>query len=1039
MKIKTTFMLFCPKRLFWRGCRSSLLALAVSFFCAGADSVLAQIRTDGSLGHAAQTLNGPNYLIPETLGKLSGNNLFQSFQTFNVRSGESAIFSTVTPGIANVISRVTGGELSQINGRIQLSSVGASPDFYLINPAGVVFGAGAMIDVPGSFFVSTANSVKFPEGHFNADLSQASTFSSAAPEAFGFLGTTRGSITLRDGAILSTQNGRPISIIAGDIDIAGATVTTVNGGDVRIAALGQSTLNVPLNGALPEATGNLTVLNGGLIETSNTRGYNSGNITVRAGSIRIASGGEIDSSTSAASQAGTVKVSAEEIVIDGKDVGHATGIFSAANAGIGAAGDVAVVARQHLALTNGGEIFSMAFSSGNSGVVTVNAGNLSLSNGSLIASAAYSSGKAESVSVRADHITLDGQGSPTGIYNLSAYGLSKAGEVNVVATENLSLINGGQISSSALSSSDGGTIKVSAGRLLIDGQSSNTVTGIFSAALSGTGNAGDVAVTATQNLSLVNGGQISSDTLLSGNAGSVKVSASSMDIDGAGSGVFSEAKILSRGHGGDIDISVSGKLALSHGALISSSTFSSGKAGTVTVKADSLSIDRQGGSDTGIYSEADYGSGDSGNVNVTTLGNLSIINGGVISSSTYSSGNGGVVTVNAGNIAIAGGEISSSTRAGVAIDEKGVGGARDALVREGNAGNVEVVTTGHLAITDGGGISSNAESGSGRAGTVTVRAGTLLVDGMTLLDGMVIGPQSAISALAGPYSSGQTGSVSVTANEITLSNGGQISITNSAIAANPDALTPTSITVVARRIEILDYPSAITTTSFWNAAAGSITVSASDQLQLRDSAITTTANQGNGGSINITSGIIRLNNAQISTSVAGLAGNGGDISLNANALILNTGFIQANTAAHNASGGKVNINVAMLVPSGNTLSVGGQVPLNFWPGIFGFNVIQAAAPTGVSGTVQMTSPVLDLSGNLVGLNTKPINTGGLGRNPCQTTGGSSLSLSGRGGLPSSARGLLRAETSFWPSSNPDNPALFGREGAFYSSENWRCT
>ncbi|MBI4741803.1 MAG: filamentous hemagglutinin N-terminal domain-containing protein, partial [Betaproteobacteria bacterium] len=126
------------------------VALAGGLTCAGA-----QIRTDASLGRPAQTLAGPDYLIPETLGRLSGANLFHSFQTFSVQGGQSASFGTVTPGIANVISRVTGGEVSRIDGKIRLSSVGATPDFYFISPAGIVFGAGVSLDVPASFFGGT--------------------------------------------------------------------------------------------------------------------------------------------------------------------------------------------------------------------------------------------------------------------------------------------------------------------------------------------------------------------------------------------------------------------------------------------------------------------------------------------------------------------------------------------------------------------------------------------------------------------------------------------------------------------------------------------------------------------------------------------------------------------------------------------------------------------------------------------------------------------------------------------------------------------
>jgi filamentous hemagglutinin family protein len=97
----------------------------MAILCVFTGTATAQIRTDGSLGPAL-TLSGPNFLISQSLGKLSGNNLFQSFATFNVGSGESATFVTTTPGLANVISRVTGGSASSINGVVRLSSTGAT-------------------------------------------------------------------------------------------------------------------------------------------------------------------------------------------------------------------------------------------------------------------------------------------------------------------------------------------------------------------------------------------------------------------------------------------------------------------------------------------------------------------------------------------------------------------------------------------------------------------------------------------------------------------------------------------------------------------------------------------------------------------------------------------------------------------------------------------------------------------------------------------------------------------------------------------------
>ena len=87
--------------------RTTIWLAVSSALCASA-AAHAQIRTDGTLG-AAQTLTGPNYAIPATLGRQAGANLFHSFGQFNVPTAGSATFSG--PGtVANIISRVTGAD-----------------------------------------------------------------------------------------------------------------------------------------------------------------------------------------------------------------------------------------------------------------------------------------------------------------------------------------------------------------------------------------------------------------------------------------------------------------------------------------------------------------------------------------------------------------------------------------------------------------------------------------------------------------------------------------------------------------------------------------------------------------------------------------------------------------------------------------------------------------------------------------------------------------------------------------------------------------
>ena len=182
---------------------SGALAIDLTLLVSSASAAgPAGVKLDGTLGASAVALAGPTFNITQGLGQLAGGNLFFSFQYFNIATGQTALFSTTSHGIGNVISRVTGGYASNIDGTIRLMAASGAPNFYFINPNGVTFSATAVVDVPASFLVTTANYLKFPDGRFYADPTQTSTLSVAAPEAFGFLGSTRESVIV-DGAALS--------------------------------------------------------------------------------------------------------------------------------------------------------------------------------------------------------------------------------------------------------------------------------------------------------------------------------------------------------------------------------------------------------------------------------------------------------------------------------------------------------------------------------------------------------------------------------------------------------------------------------------------------------------------------------------------------------------------------------------------------------------------------------------------------------------------------------------------------------------------
>lgn len=525
----------------------------------------------------------------------------------------------------------------------------------------------------------------------------------------------------------------------------------------------------------------------------------------------------------------------------------------------------------------------------------------------------------------------------------------------------------------------------------------------------GAGKAGNVAVKAGT-LDILNGGAIRSSTFAQGDAGNVTVTAGTLSIDNQGksvvSGIVSRAEPRSRGQAGNVTIQV-GTFDILNGGVVSSSTFAEGNAGNVTVTADALNIDDQADSPvvTGIVSRAEQGSSGRGGNLTVKAGTLDILNAAVVSSSTAAEGDAGSVTVTAGKLNILnGGVFSSSTFA------------------EGNAGNVAVMadtlTIDSLDNSSGSatGIVSRANMGSsGHAGDVTVRAEALnilnggLVSSDTFAKGkagsvMVTAGKAAVrgesyisSGSWGTASSGSTGDVTVNANDwLHLDNGGRISIENEASvsAMNAVSIDPGIITVRVPDIDMKD--SEITTNSTNNIAAGKIVMNFSHWLNMDSSFITTTANIGNGGTIDIDGGeLIHLQNAGFKTTVSGANSNGGDILTTARMLVMDTGLIQANAVG--GSGGDITLSLDTLLPSGNTLLLGGKT-IVWQPFVPGFNVIQAASQAGVSGTVSVTAPQLNLSGILANLGGPQFDTSIISQDYCELGAGSSLTRKGAGGL-----------------------------------------
>jgi filamentous hemagglutinin family protein len=1041
----------------WRWLRLIFLLLSILFplrtaFAAGG------IATDGTVG-PAQTLGGlkVDVDIEQNLGTTVGKNLFHSFSEFNVNSGQTVTFRENTPNaLDNVISRVTGGSRSEINGTLSSTPKGHA-NLYLINPSGVMFGQNARIDVPGAFHASTADEVRFQDGaKFSASQPAGSTLTAATPASFGFLGTssaTNGLLKV-DGAQLSVGTGKKLDMVGRNISVENGAKLTAPEGEVRLEAVGQGSTNIPLNQPSETAHGALALMKSSTIDASgegggkvivrgrdlsmdqnakilaNTNGKKAGaGINVRlTGGMVMGDGSTISASTFGTQNAGNIHIKANNLLLDGRTTFNGqtsykvTDILSNAYSGsTGKAGNVKVDVANRLALIRGGQISSTTFGTGDAGNVTVKAGQLSIDG-------------------QGDLKDIDGNPLQTAIFSQASQAFSgKSGNIDVTVRGDMDVKGGGTINASTFGTQNAGNIHIKANSLLLDGQTtlnrqtSYLLTDITSTTNLGkklgdkAGNAGDITLDITNQLSLIRGGRVISSAFGTGNAGNVTVKAGQFSIDGQGglkdidgdplqTAIFSQASQAFSGKGGNIDVTVRGdmdvkgggtinartngtqnagnitldianQLSLIRDGLIISNTFGSGDAGNIKVKAGQFLIDGQDALNpilTGIITSAfDARSGKGGDITVEAQGNMVMKGGSTIDASTAGTHNAGNIHITAKNLLLDGQTTLDGqktylpTRIASTTDSLG----KTFSEKAGNGGTITLDIADQLSLIGGGKIQSSSFS-SGDAGNVVVEAGQLLLDGQgvttdnsgkTLLTGIIAQAENA--------QSGKGGDITVAVRGNMAMKGGS-------------------------KIDARSFVNKIDARSFVTGNAGDIMVSA-DELSLeQNSRITTASFSGNGGNITIQKGrLMQLVNSGFQTSVSGQqGGDGGNITVSGEILIMETGLIQANTKAQGASGGRIDLNLSGLIPSGANVILGGDQPIDDWkPYEFGFNVIQAAAPNGISGHIQSTAPQLDLSGVLSNLGMPRFDTRVISQDYCSLGTGSSLIRQGKGGLPPRSR------------------------------------
>ncbi|PPT07920.1 Putative hemagglutinin-related protein [Geitlerinema sp. FC II] len=625
-----------------------------------ADVAISQIVPDRTLPIPSQITINENIHTIEG-GTQIGNNLFHSFESFSVSTGSEVFFNN-NAAIENILARVTGRNLSNIDGLIRANG---SANLLLINPNGLQFGSNARLDIGGSFLSSSADSIELSDGSF---------YSAVDPQAPSLL-TVNVPVGLQlgenAGTIRVEGNGHGFaveSILSNPVDRSGANPgLQVRSGNTLALVGGEIDL---LGGILraPEGQVALGSANGEVSIVPSSHGWEFGyEGTQQFQDIRLSEQATVDVSGLGM---GSIQLVGRQVRITEGSIGLIQ------NQGSEPSGNLSVNASELLQVTgtnSDGDFRSLlvndALEDGAGGQIEIVTRRLVVSEAGGISAKTLGSARSGDISIRAsESVEVSGYTNPNAVGSIFTitFGEGNAGNLTV-DTQRLTILGG------AVGITTGTLDAGNAGNLTINASESVTVSGVLPevflpAALTsstfGTGNAGQLTIN-TSRLTVGDGAVLATSTGGGGSSGSVTINASDrVEVRGRGESGSLPARIESAGvieaeavrqalglpdfpsgDAGALTINTS-QLVIADGGQISVGNQGTGIAGLLDLSTDSiLLLDTEGGITAATVS------GEGGNIEIST-DFLQLRRDSQITTEARNRGNGGNITIDTRNLVI---------------------------------------------------------------------------------------------------------------------------------------------------------------------------------------------------------------------------------------------------------------------------------------------------------------------------------------------------------------------------------------------------